>query len=487
MNKPTGKQIFFWTLVGVFFVTSTITIAYAFGYRYSPSSGIFVYGGSITLKTSPQTVDVKINGITVPTKKLSKINNSYHLDGIKPGTYSVEVSAPGFNTWSKRAEVHSGVSTEFWNVMLTRSSYDRVQYDTPGAQRMFISPRKNLVAYTQQNGNIFSVGILDPAEKISQEIFSSSEYRFTDDEKENIEWSPEAHRVIIPSIKNDGSKHYFIVSVETNETIDLKDLVAKEDIAHVRWDPDTKNALFYMLGSDLYRIDLDSTENTKEIAKNIASYDLSSNGLFYMQLPEGIVYQTNLTASDTPEQITSSGPEDMSDPAYQIVVYDEDRITFLNRKGNLYMYNSGELDTYFPLLAKDAKGSQFSDDGKKVLYWNEHEISVYFAQKWEVQPTRKENERYSITRFADTIKNVQWTRDYEHAVFSVGKNVKVVDLDQRDSNIMFDVMSLNTDKTNFVQNFSDGNLYFTNIDSSNVLTIFSIIFPEKTGILGFGG
>ena len=487
MNERTGKQIFFWTLVGVFFVVSTVTIAYAFGYRYSPGSGIFIYGGSITLKTSPQAVDVKINGVLVPSKKLSRINNSYHLDGIKPGTYSVEVSAPGFTTWSKRLDVHSGVSTEFWNVLLARTSYDRTQYDSPSAGRLFISPRTTLLASAQQNSDVFSVGMLNPSTKESMTLFSSPEYRFTEDEKENVEWSPQAHRVIIPAIKNDSTKHYFIVTTDTFETVDLKDIAKTDDISHVRWDPDTKNALFYMSDSDLFRIDLDSPENITEVARNIASYDLSSNGLFYMQLPEGIIYQTNLTASSAPKQITSSGPADMSDPTYQIVVYDEDRITFLNRKGNLYVYNNGELNTYFPLLAKDAKGSQFSDDGKKILYWSDREISVYFAQKWEVQPTRKENENYSITRFADTIKNVQWTRDYEHVIFSVGKNVKIVELDQRDSNTRFDVLALETDKTHFVQNFSDGNLYFTNADASNVTTIFSIIFPEKIGILGFGG
>jgi hypothetical protein len=487
MNERTGKIMFFWTLVGVFFAVSGLIISYAFGYRYNLENGIFVYGGSVTVKTSPQEVNVAINEVPIPLKKLNRINNSYHIDGIKPGDYTLKVSAPGFVSWSKHIEVHSGLSTEFWNILLPRDSYERLQYDTPNAGKFFISPRKNLIAYTQQNEKEFSVGILEPETKNSSTVFSSPEYIFTSNEKENIEWSPETHRLIIPAIKNDNTKHYFVVATETLETIDLKDVTGTDRIYNVRWDSDTKNALFFMSESNLYRIDLDNPSEIKQIAQNIASYDLSSKGLYYLQLPEGIVYHNNFTGTGTPEQITASGPSDMSDPMYQIVIYDEDRITFLNNSGNLYIYNKGELNTYFELLSNNIKGSQFSDDGKKLLFWSDREISAYFFREWEVQPTRKENERYSITRFADAVRNVQWTRDYEHALFSVNKNVKIAELDQRDSNAIMDVLALGNEKSNIMQNFSDGNLYFTNPDPSNVTTIFSIIFPEKTGILGFGG
>lgn len=485
MNESTGKKIFFWTLVGVFFVASAIIIAYAFGYRYRPDSGIFIYGGSITLKTSPQIVDVKINGVSVPSKTLNRINNSYHIDGIKPGTYLIEVSAPGFKSWVKRVDIHSGVSSEFWNILLSRDSYDRTQYDATGAGRFFISPRKDLLAYTQQNDKEFSVGILDPSTKESITVFSSQEYRFTDDYKENIEWSPEAHRLIIPTVKNDNSKHYFIVEAETFSTIDLKDVTNTDKLSHVRWDSETKNALFYMSDNNLYRIDLDNPQDNELVAQNVASYDLSRGDLYYMQLPEGIIFRNNLRGTDMPEQITLSGPSDMSDPTYQIVIYDEDRISFLNNSGVLYFYNKGESDTYSYVLSRGVKGSQFSDDGKKVLYWTDREISVYFARKWEVQPTRQENENRTITRFADVISNVQWTKDYEHILFSTGKQLKTVELDQRDLTIINDILKIEAINPQVGQNFSDGNLYYSDVDSTGKTTLFSIIFPEEDTILGF--
>lgn len=484
MNEPTSKKIFFWTLVVLFFITSTTVILYAFGYRFSTQKGVFIYAGSVTLNLIPQEADVYINGVLIPNKKLSRINNSYHIDGITPGNYLVEVKSPGFNTWTKRVSVHSGVSTEFWNIVLTKNSYAREDYETPGIQRFYISPRKNLAALTEQINNEFMVKIFDPETLEIKDAFWSTEYSFTKDEKENIEWAPQAHRIIIPAEKSSGEKNYFIKTVDTDEQVDLRQITEAENLSHVRWDPKSKDVLFYMSNDSLFRLDLDAPEEKKLIAEHIASYDLSSSGLYYFQLPEGIVYQTSFDGVDTPVQITKTGPDSMNDPLYQITVYDKKRITFLNRSHELYMFNEGEVDTYFRKLSSNAFGTQFSDDGKKVLYWNDHEISAYFIRKWEVQPVREENENILVTRFSQEIKNVQWTRDYEHALFTVDKKVKMVELDNRDKPITMDVLTLKDDSSLLVANFADGKLYYTEKNDQGQNMLHAIYFPERISFFG---
>jgi len=124
-----------------------------------------------------------------------------------------------------------------------------------------------------------------------------------------------------------------------------------------------------MSDNSLYRMDLNDIQNKRLMVEHLASYDLSPKYLFYFQLPEGIVYKTNLDGSDNPQQITTSSPDDMSDNSYQIIVYDEDRIIFLNKSHDLYIYNKGEENTYFNKLSDNAQGSQFSNDGKKFLYY----------------------------------------------------------------------------------------------------------------------
>jgi hypothetical protein len=478
------KKIFWWTLFVLFWLVSTLVIGYAFGYRFSRERGVFIYGGSISMKTTPQDADVYINNLLYSSKKLNRINNSYHIDGIEPGEYLLEVKSPGFASWSKKVSVHSGISTEFWNIVLAKNTYKKTSYHANNVSRFFISPRKNLTALAKQEGDNFFVDVLTAQAKTVENIFSSNEYVFTNDAKENIEWTPQAHRVIIPALKKTTQqKDYFIVDVPINQTLNLRDLAETDELSHVRWDPKTKNALFYMSGGNLYRLDLDAPTEIRQVAQNIASYELAASGLYYFQLPEGLVYKTNTDGTDTPTQITLSPPTDMNNPNYQIIVYDDDRIVFLNPENKLYIYSRGELDDYFQQLSANALSSQFSDDGKKLLFWNEHEISAYFVRKWDVQPVRNENDTLPITRYSDAISNVQWSRDYEHVIFSTGKQVKFIEIDQRDHRNLMDLFSLNADRAQITNNNSDGLIYFTDTNADGTTSLNTIEFPEKTTLM----
>ncbi|MEI7621034.1 MAG: PEGA domain-containing protein [Candidatus Moraniibacteriota bacterium] len=478
------RKIFWWTLFVLFWLVSALILGYAFGYRFNRQRGVFIYGGSVSMKTTPQDADVYINNVHYSSKNLNRINGSYHIDGIAPGDYLLEVKSSGFRTWSKKISVHSGISTEFWNVVLTKNNYQKTSYNASGVSRFFISPRKNLTAVASQTGETFAVDIINAKDDTSENILTTQEYLFTDNSKENIEWAPQAHRVIIPAIrKNDQKKNYLIADVPKAELLNLQDLAHTDDLSHVRWDPKTKNALFYMSAGNLFRLDLDAPTEIRQIANNIASYELASSGLYYFQLPEGIVYKTNIDGANQAVQITRSAPTNMADPDYQIIVYDDRRIVFLNPSHNLYIFNQGENEDYFQQLSNNTLGSQFSDDGKKLLFWNEHEINVYFARKWDVQPMRSENEVLPITRYSDAINNVQWSRDYEHVIFATGKLVKFIETDQRDHRNLMDLFTLNSDAGQITNNNSDGLIYFTDTASNDTTTLNTIEFPEKTTLL----
>ncbi|EKD58921.1 MAG: hypothetical protein ACD_56C00029G0001 [uncultured bacterium] len=478
------KKIFFWTLVVLFWFVAATIIGYAFGYSFSFERGVFVYTGSVTLNTTPKEVNVYIDGILIPSKSFNMINNSYHIGGIKPGSYLLEIKAPGYQTWSKRMSVHSGISTEFWNIILVQDSYAREDYDSPGIQKFFISPRKNLAAFSQQIENDFMVKIFNPGTLEINQVFVADDYKFTDDNRENIEWSPQAHRIIIPAIK-DGEKNYFITSVDNSEPIlNLKELSGHSNLSHARWDPKNKNVLFYMSESNLWRLDLNDMENKKEVVQNIASYDLSPKALFYFQLPEGIVYKTNFDGSSAREQMTTSSPQDMEDSSYQIIVYDDNRMVMLNKSRVLYVFNKGEENTHFNKLSSNATGSQFSDDGKKLLFWNDREVSAYFVRKWEVQPTRAENEVMPITHMSDKIENVQWSRDYEHVLFTNNNKVKIIEIDKRDNRNMMDILTLNDSSSILVNNFVDNKLYYTEKNDQGQNSLHAIYFPERTTFFG---
>ncbi|MCX6765600.1 MAG: PEGA domain-containing protein [Candidatus Moranbacteria bacterium] len=488
MFSYTLQRVFFWTLVLLFFVTTGVLIFYALGYRFSFERGIFIHAGSISVKPNPQQVNITINSSPVSRKKLNYLNNSYHIDGLKPGEYQLKISSPGFQAWSKKVAVHSGTSTEFWNVLLAKEQYPRTSFYTSQAGKFFLSLKSKYIAYIQNQGQEFLVNILSLDSALSETVFSSPDYEL--DEKESIQWSPQEHAIIIPTNQKnpeERKKHYFIVDIDTKRAINLKDLAAAENIESVHWNTTKKNFVYYLTERNLYRLDLGSPQEKKLVAQNISGFNLSSSGLYYFQLPSGIVYRADPEGERPPVQITTSPPADMSNTNYQIVVYDEKRIALLNETSRkIFIWNQGDHDNYFRELSENASGAQFSDDGKKLLFWNDWEIFVYFSRDWEVQPVRLENELMNITRFSQKIENVQWSKDYEHVVFTTDKKIKVVELDHRDRRNIFDITALKIDYSWLISDFSNNKLYFTDKASEEdpFFEIYSIDFPEKTGILG---
>ncbi len=485
MASQNIRRIFFWFLVVFFLTTVPVVIFYTRGYRFSFEKGIFIYSGSVTIKSNPQKVNIYIDHEPAQSKKTNFINNSYHIDGIKPGEYLLEVSAPEYQTWSKKISIHSGISSEFWNVLLARNEYPVTNFYTSSLERFFPSANNKYIAFPQKNENEFAVSALNLDTALTERVFSSPDLQFTNDENENIEWSHNSQNIIIPTLQNQ-EKHYFIVNIDKKSAIDLKDLAQSENLERVRWDPSKNSFIFYVSEKNLYRMDIEHPEDKIQIAQNVASYDISGGNVYYFQLPNGIVYKTDLEGGSA-EQITTSAPADMSDPGYRIIAYDEKRIAFINDNSHaLFIWNQGDKDNYFKELSSEAKGIQFSDDGKKLLFWNGWEIFVYFTREWQVQPYRQENEVLDITRFSQEIQNVQWSKDYEHVVFSVDKKIKIAELDHRDRRNIMDIASLRSDSAKIVLNFTDSKLYFTDTPSENdsFFNLYSIDFPEKGGLLG---
>lgn len=487
MASKKFRRIFFWILVLFFIATAPVVIFYARGYRFSFQQGIFIYAGSITIKSNPQKTDILLDKKPVPNKKLNLINNSYHINGIRAGEYLLEVKSPGYNTWTKKITTHSGISTEFWNVVLTKNNYIKNSYQLQGIEKFFISPDRDSAIFTQNENQKFIVKLIDLGSGETEELFSSSDYYFFKEnfekEKENIEWSPQSHKIIIPAFKEE-EKHYFIVDIKNKEIFDMENITKTKGLKGVRWDSVQKNSIYYMAENNLYRINLNNFE-LKLIAENISGYDISSLDIYYFQLPSGIVYRINPENNKIISQVTASPPDDMNDLSYRIIAYDEKRLVIFNESGKLYVYNNGEKEKYFRELSQNASNAHFSDDGKKILYWTNNEINIYFTRDWDVQPQRQENDIKYITRFSEKINNVQWSKDYEHIIFTVGDKIKIIELDHRDNRNLMDIIDLNTDNSNVITDFFENRIYFTDTNEGQT-NLYFIDFPEKAGILRLG-
>lgn len=483
------RTLLFLLFVSVFFITAGSVLFYAFGYRFSLERGIFIYTGSLSLKTTPDTVDIKIDGIITPKKRLGILNNSIHIPGLNPGEHFIEVSAPGYRPWSKKIVIQSGLSTEFWNILLVQENYEQITLPhTEKVQKMFQSP-SGLLATVKKNENVYSVEVLDTDTEESIEVFRTNEAVFSPELRTNIEWSPESHKIVIPLTKN-GRLSYAIVDIENKETVYLNDLAhTTTPLSLPRWDATSRDVLFFLEDTLLYRVDTsDPASSPILVQDNVAAYDISGNDIYYLSSENGLVYRTSPRgeAADR-DQITPSPVTVKAESLYSLITYDKDRLIILDTTdGTLVVFNKKFTDNPLKKIGSGVKEVQYSDDGKKILFSTDNEIFVYFNQDWETQPIRAIDTTMQIARFSTPIRNVQWTKDYEHILFSLGNSIKMAELDNRDRRDLSDILTLETLPLQILSRFGEDSMYIVKekVSDEGANSVVSVHLTPVTSLFG---
>lgn len=494
------RKLFFWSLVIIFFTITPIIVLEARGYRFDWHRGVFVYSGTISFKANPQNILATLNGNTDNILTPNRINNSFNLSGLLPANYNLEISAQNFYPWNKKIDVHSGVSSEFWNILLTRKNYEKTAYaSTANIDKFFTSPKNRLIAFATPSDQNFSVKILDLNSTLTTSTQTLGGWKLlSEDKKENIEWSPDENYLSVPveknnttelqssSIENYYQTAYFIINLTDNSNINLNTFFNKKAISYVRWDPKEKGYLFFLEGTTLFRANIQNASDIFQISTDTNAYDLAYNAVYFVQSPNNLIFKTSLDGKSEKIQITNNFPDPKNPTIKRITVYDESRIAFLDQNQNLFVYNNGEQKEYFRALGTQVAEMHFSNDGKKLLFYSNNEISVYFTRNWTVQPIRFENDLTNITRYSEALKNIQWYKDYEHIIFSVGKYTKIIELDARDHRNCLDLITTELEDPFIIHNNGLEKLFFTDT-KNNVKILNAIVFPEPVPIFGIGG
>lgn len=493
---PSVRAVFFWILVISFFITSPIIILYLMGYRYSFDRGVFVYTGSITVSGNPANdLAISVDGKTV-SAQTNQINRSFHIEGIKPGAHSLSVSAPGFTSWNKDIVVRSGISTEFWNVLLARKHYETKTIATPeGSRDFFPSPEGDRFLVISQQERELLLLIVFPDTGRVQQVFSSLEFAFDENALHGTpRWSAQnGSKVIIPLLSRTTRKtHRFVIDTDTLSAVDLKDIAPIDSIRDVRWSQ-SNGTVLALSGTTLWEISLTSPFSASIISDTADAFDTLGSSVVVLENETGILSNISIRNPGSRRQITTAPAENFPRdraPFFSVIPYDETRIVLIDpEEGQLFLFNKGEFGESIRRLSSSARGAQFSDDGKKLLYWTDWEMFALFTREWEVQPLRKEGEQIDIGRFSGKISFVQWTKDYEHVVFSIDKTIRFTELDERGSRNTFDIVSLPSLPYRVSSIGSKNEILFLSpgTDSSphEPVSLSIITFPEPTGFFGF--
>ncbi|MEA1925818.1 MAG: hypothetical protein U9M90_01040 [Patescibacteria group bacterium] len=529
--------LFFFALL--FVTTAPIIVLFAKGYRFDSHGKIFIYSGSVTVKSWPRDVDIYINNKKQEKKKVNVINSSYTINGIRPGKYVVRCEKDGYTSWIKNIEIHSGISTEMWNILLFPVENMEIKRFSPGnITQFFLSPRdKDEVVFFSKDGDKNIVSVFDAGENKHEQIYQTDSLDFlSPEEKENIEWSSDNKQILIP-FQKDGQKVFIIARIkkeDLRDIIDLNSIFAEEierrekqkapgapltpmrsqpeqkeinklesgnienssgpddnsakQFKKVRWMFD-KNDELVILNNDheLYYINIEKPEEMILIDDQVSGFDFAGNRIYYTQLPNNIVWEIKSNDVRTKHQITNTVITSEEDDFVELMAYDQYRIAIITQERDLYVYNheKEKAEISMDKIISGARDIQFSDDGKKLLYWTTNEIWCLMLREWKVQPIREKGDRLFITRLSKPIKNVQWMDNYENLLFSVGNTVKSASLDTRSHAYIVDVMELKNDigEREMFYNKTSQRLFMITKQNENS-SLQSALLIDKTGFLG---
>jgi hypothetical protein len=232
-----------WFFIFLFALVAPTVVLFAQGYRFNLENNIFIHSGAITIKSWPKDINIYIDGEKQENANLNVINGSNTINGVKPGKYKLTCSKPGYLDWEKEIEVHSGISTEFWNVLLfpEKNNPEIIPFDTSDKiEQIFLSPNDNdeLILFSK-NDSERKIYLLNTKNSESKLLFTTEEFNFIPKEEGlNVEWNTNHKKIILPAIDSKNQKQHLIIDVDEEETTEftiLNNFFKNENINQARW------------------------------------------------------------------------------------------------------------------------------------------------------------------------------------------------------------------------------------------------------------
>jgi hypothetical protein len=143
-----SRRILFYTVFIAFLAISYVAVMYAQGYKYSFSERKFIRTGAISLKINKDAkvfMEDKLIGST------SFIGNTFGVDRLLPGQYTIRLQKDDYSVWQKKITVQEGHVTDFPRVMLIPQSEELLEKVVQEIEELFAEPQEAKPTPTPSN------------------------------------------------------------------------------------------------------------------------------------------------------------------------------------------------------------------------------------------------------------------------------------------------------------------------------------------------
>lgn len=202
---------------------------------------------------------------------------------------------------------------------------------------------------------------------------------------------------------------------------------------------------------------------------------VGKDNFYFLKEPGLTLFAKNFFSQQPPQQISITNLADCHCDAQQpfLAVSPKEKIALITPNDQLYILNENRE---FKLLHENVQRIAFSGDGNKLLFLSNNEIWVYYLSPSVEQPLHQAEDKVFLTRFSSPIVAIAWYLNNQNIVFATAEQIKITEIDERDSRNIFDLISL--PEAEFLTDFADKKFYLKSADK-----IFEMEIEKKETFL----
>ena len=433
-----ARTILFSICAILFLLIAPSVVLYSQGYRIDFGSKRIVQIGGFYFKVWPKNAQVLIDGKL--KNKTDVLFGSVFIKNLLPRKYEIEVKKEGYLPWKKTLEVQEKMVTEAKNVVLIPEN-PKFTILEDGVKNYYFSPDgKNLILESEEEIKLL---------KIEREIKEYQIENANEEEIESIIFSPDSQKILFKI----GSKFKLLDLTKT--PLSLIDLDFLEvEIKEISFHPGDLTKIFFIKDEELFWADLEKKE-VLPLVEDILTCKILNKEIYCLD-NSGFLFKTDF-AQKIKERINNVSFEIKELIDYQLEIFGN--FIFLKEKEQLFWFNLE--NSSFEKFLEPIKSLKISPDFGKIVYFNNHEIFVFFLKDSFDQPLKKDGEKVFLTRFSEKIGDLLWYTAH-YLIFNTDSKIKIVEIDDRDGINIYELPESISQDSKIFFNEIDKKIYLLN-------------------------
>lgn len=422
LEKPLRRKIFY-LMVALFGVVAPLIVLYSQGYIVDLKSRGFVSTGGIFVKTSQPGARVFVNAER--SGETSFISHGALVTNLLPKRYTVRVEKDGFQPWQKVVRISDQEVLEFRNVFLPPASV------TPAA--VFRTPRQlparvtalegldEVAVESAKAGQPSSVFIVDPKERLARINFPNVTRWF---------WDAASQNFVIARM-SDGQMRWSRLAwspggAAREEPVVFRGLPAGFSAERIQPHPREPEEFYFFAGGALF---LQSRSSVPiPIAEQLHAYALTREHVYFVS-KNGFFVESDLNGQNT-QILGRKGLFLSADQPARIIASPEGDIAVLDSAGGLFLYQPAQ-DQELQLISGNVRGIDFSANGDRALFWDEHRLWIYWLEDNPRQPFDLARTKKQVFFSEAPIEQAYLDAPGTHIFFAAASGIRMTEVDDR--------------------------------------------------------